>query len=439
MFVLLTKNLKNYKHLLPEVFWSFVDQAGVAVAGLLGIKLLTHFLNSSEFGHLALANSLIALIGVNLFGPLRQGLMRFWSISRKNESLNDFYAVSNVFTKYICYGLFCLSIIVLIFLWFFVNVNWSIIVVLALMIGVFNGIFSLRIGVFLAARQRRRIAILNIFSTFCKFLFATVFVIALISKANIALLGYLSASILSFLVAQKLYIRTTSKRMKNSSKTDVNSDIYKDLRREILSYSWPFFIWGMFGWINVSSDRWALQTFYGPDMVGNFAVVSQLACYPVLFLFGLLTSFFTPIAFQRAGDLKQKKTKNSAYKMLLFMTGIYIVVVFILVCFFMFFHTQLILFFSNARFLAFSYLLPGLTIAWALFCLGNLFASFGFLVKKTKDYIVPKIVTYTMTACLTFFLCFKYGPVGVVWGLALPRFFYALWCGSLAVKFIKMT
>lgn len=37
----------------PEALWVFVEQAGTAIAGLVGIKLLTHVLAPSEFGRLA--------------------------------------------------------------------------------------------------------------------------------------------------------------------------------------------------------------------------------------------------------------------------------------------------------------------------------------------------------------------------------------------------
>ena len=37
----------------PKALWVFVGQAGIAIAGLVGIKLLTHVLAPSEFGRLA--------------------------------------------------------------------------------------------------------------------------------------------------------------------------------------------------------------------------------------------------------------------------------------------------------------------------------------------------------------------------------------------------
>ena len=61
-----------------EIIWTIMGQLGVMTAGVMGIKLLTQALPPLEFGRFALANTFVLLIGTNLFGPVGQGLMRFW-------------------------------------------------------------------------------------------------------------------------------------------------------------------------------------------------------------------------------------------------------------------------------------------------------------------------------------------------------------------------
>ena len=66
----------------------FVEHAGTVLVGLLGVKLLTNILGPSQFGKLSLANTVVSLISTNLlFGPLGQGLMRFWAISKNKGDL----------------------------------------------------------------------------------------------------------------------------------------------------------------------------------------------------------------------------------------------------------------------------------------------------------------------------------------------------------------
>ena len=64
--------------LRSEALWVFIGQLGMALGLLFGIKILTHFLDPLEFGRLALANTVVLLVGTNLFGPFGQGFMRFW-------------------------------------------------------------------------------------------------------------------------------------------------------------------------------------------------------------------------------------------------------------------------------------------------------------------------------------------------------------------------
>ena len=430
--------LKKVWILTPEALWIFVGQAGMAIAGLLGIKLLTYVLNSAEYGRLALANTIAALIGTNLFGPLAQGLMRFWAISKDRGNLDVFYAVSNRLAKYLGFAALLTTIIFSFILNIIKSFEWAILITLSLIIGIITGLFSLRIGIFTAARRRKRTAILNISNTFLGPLIATFLAVLIIAKANIALVGYLLAAIFVLLIAERFYYsQIASEASPNYSISNTPAPLSQGLGKEILSYSWPFIVWGVFNWAHVSCDRWSLQTFHGSEVVGAFAVVSLLGTYPLIFGSGFLSTLFAPIAFQRAGSLSDKESIASANKILLLMTTIYILGAIILIGIFTVFHRQLILLISNQRFVKFSYLLPGLTTAWALFFLGQILTSFGLLVNKPQSYIFPKLGASIVAVVTTFYLSWKMGPVGVVWGLALAGFLYSLWCAAIALRLVK--
>lgn len=55
--------ISKIQRLANEGFWVFIGQAGSAITGLIGLKILTHLLTPSEFGRLALVNTIIALLG----------------------------------------------------------------------------------------------------------------------------------------------------------------------------------------------------------------------------------------------------------------------------------------------------------------------------------------------------------------------------------------
>ena len=201
--------------------------------------------------------------------------------------------------------------------------------------------------------------------------------------------------------------------------------------------AWPFCVWGIFGWIHQSCDRWSLQAFHGADVVGAFSIISILASYPLIFGANLLSNLFIPIAYQRAGDGKSRSVVQSAYRVLFLMTGLFVLWACFVIMLFTFFHSNIVLLLSNLKYVAFSGLLPGLTAAWGFFYLGQVFSSFGLLAKRPATYILPIIVSALLAATTTFFFSKARGAEGVVWGLGISGFVYAVWFMGIGLSLVR--
>ena len=419
------------RHIQKETAWIIIGQAGTAVAGILGIKLLTNVLGPAEFGKLSLANTLIVLISTNfLFGPFGAGIMRFWAISKSKGNLNGFYAVSKQLLRQIIVISIAVSIVLILFTGFFKGMEWAALFAVSTGAGIVSGWLGLRLAVFTAARKRPLVACLNISNAFSRPVIAACLVLLISVSAFWAMTGYLVAAILLVLVAEYFYVNIVSSTSISISDNSVISDIKKD----IISFSWPFAIWGSFGWVHMSCDKWALQSFHGSEIVGVFAVVSQLAVYPLVFGSGFLSTLIVPVAYERAGDLTQYQKVVSAYRLLAFIVIAYISGLVLLMWFFFIFHHNLMLLISNIKFAEFSFLLPWITGAWGLFHLGQVLSNFGMLANKTSVYIAPKIVAAIIAGISTFYLSARYGASGVVWGIALAGFVYAFWCFVVGIN-----
>jgi len=423
----------NSRRIQKEAAWIIIGQAGTAVAGILGIKLLTNVLTPVEFGKLALANTLIALISTNfLFGPFGAGIMRFWAISKSKGNLKGFYAVSKQLKQQIIAISIVVSIVLTVIAAFFKGMEWAALFAVSTVAGIFSGWLGLRVAVFTAARKRPLVACLNIGNAFSRPVIAACLVLLISVSAFWAMTGYLVAAILLVLVAEYFYVNIVS----STSTSISDKKIAPDIKKDIISFSWPFAIWGIFGWLHLSCDKWALQSFYGPEIVGAFAVVSQLAVYPLTFGSGFLSTLIVPVAYERAGDLTQYQKLMSAYRLLAFIAIAYLAGLFLLMWFFFIFHHKLILLISNIKFAEFSFLLPWITGAWGLFYLGQVLSNFGMLANKTSVYIAPKIAAAIIAAISAFYLSARCGVVGVVLGIALAGVVYAFWCVIIAIKTI---
>ena len=420
--------------LTPEASWVFVMQIGTGIAGLVGVKVLTNVLGPSEFGRLALANTVVMLVSTNfLFGPLGQGLMRFWSICQDRGELGTFYVVSNRYARYVIGISTAIAVAVVAIVVSIKRMDWAVLLTISMATGIVSGTLGLRLSVFTAARRRQRVALLSISNAIFSPIVAASLVLLVGPDASSAMLGYLIVVSGVVFVAGHFYRGIVSGTEFSSLTTEEN---ISDIRKKILSFSWPFLGWGIFGWIHMSCDRWSLQTFYGAEVVGAFAVVSQLSIYPLAFGSGFLSTLFMPIAFQKAGDLTKNRSVVSANRILTGMTGAYILGTMLLIGCFVLYHQQLILLISNARFVTYSYLLPGLTTAWGLFFFGQVLTQYGLLANKPQLYIMPKIIASLVAGVTTFYLSFRMGAIGVVWGLAIAGLVYAIWCIVIAFKVV---
>ncbi len=118
------------------------------------------------------------------------------------------------------------------------------------------------------------------------------------------------------------------------------------------------------------------------------------------------------------------------------MTGLYLLGAIILISFYSLFHNHLVLLVSNHNFVEFSFLLPGLTVAWSLFYLGQVLSVFGLLANQPGKYILPKLSSSLIAIGSTFYLSARIGPKGVVWGLVIAGLAYCLFCIFIAFKLV---
>ena len=428
--------------LKSEALWVVLGQLGTALGAVLGVKILTQVLDPAEYGRMALANTVVLLVGSNIFGPIGQGFMRFWSIGRDRAQDNEFLLITDRFAGRLLLFTVGLSLILFVISATTGWPRWIVLMTLSLIAGGVTGYFGLRLSVFLAARNRKIVALVNTGNAILKPVIALFFVIALFNNADCVILGYVITAFLAAFLVEHLYKKTFCSASFDPSvgrQKETGIDATAGLGKEILAFSWPFYIWGIVGWVHQSCDRWSLQAFHGTDVVGAFSVISVLAAYPLIFGANLLSNLFVPIAYQRAGNLDCPASVQSANGMLYLMTGLYIVWAVGIVFCFASFHSRIVLLMSNFKYVTFSALLPGLASAWALFYLGQVVSGFGLLAKRPKQYIFPILVSAFVAAVSTFFLSKHYGPEGVVWGLGISGFVYAAWFMGIGIRLTRGT
>lgn len=382
-----------------------------------------------------LANTLILAVSGQVFGPLAQGVMRFWSVSRDRGIQNVFIYQCHKFNVLLTSWVLAIGVPVFGVVCVMFGVKWGVPAILALMVGVCTGWTGTRLAVLMAARDRKTVGLALTGVAFFKPLAGTGLALLFYPEANWVLFGYLIATGAILLVIERIYQKQIGVVETKEAESAPSKE--RNLGKDIISYALPFFIWGLFGWMYESCDRWALQGYFGEEIVGAFSVVSQLSVYPLILISGFLGMLFSPIVYERAGSLLSPNGMKSANRLLFIMVLIYILFAVLLVVIYCIFHEYIVLLISNRSYAGLSRLLPFLTAAWALYYFGQTLTGYGMLANRPRVYIFPKITTSIIAVSLCFILPSKCGPFGIVLALAASGLVYSVWCLSIAFYLTK--
>lgn len=418
-----------------EIFWILLGQAGVLLGGMTGIKLLTQWVSPVEFGRFALANTIVLLVGTNVFGPVGQGVMRFWSITGERGERAVFSRLSVKIIHKMSLWILCLGGGSAAAVFFLKGWGWGMLIFMSVAAGILTGWSGVRLSIFMAARERKWVALINTCAAFAKPLAGVLLVYLFIADAVLILVGYVISLCVVVIVCENQFKKLTGTIGQDRPENNPTPD--HRLKNELSAFIWPFYIWGIFGWMHQSCDRWAIQTFHGTDVVGAFFVISQLAVYPLVAGSSFLSSFLLPIAYQKAGGRVSGTDFRSATKIISIMAGSFFFGAAALIVLYVFFHEKVVLFISSDQFTGYSVYLPWLTGAWALYYMGQMFAGFGLLANRPGLYVRPIVTSGLLVSLLSFLLSSMYGLPGVVWAIGTAGAVYALWSFIVSFSLVR--
>ncbi len=413
-----------------ELSWVLAGQVGALAMGLAGVKIFSTFLGPAEYGRLALAGTIILLITTNFFGALGQGLTRFWSVFRARPALRRFYRTADGYGLYSTLASIALTALIAVPVMMRDGSRWWWLVLASLAGGIASGWLSLRNAVFCAARMRRTSAVAQAGEAAARLAVGVLFLALFGRTAWAVTAAYAVGSLAVLLLVDALSYRSMVSGAEGEPAEDGRALRGQDAR-DMLNFSLPFVAWGIFNWMHLSCDRWSLQAYLGPQTVGEFAVVSQLAVFPLAFGSGILANLVTPVAFSRAGDLADVRGIRGAFRALHAMTCAYLAGAALMVVLYALAGDRLILAVSSRRFLRFAPLLPWLTGGWALFYLGQVLTSYGMIRQASHRYIMPKVISALAAVGGTFLLVPRMGATGVVAGIGAAGAMYAAWCAII--------
>ena len=396
------------------------------LVSLLGVKLLTSLMTPKNYGELSLFLTITSFASIIFFIPLAQGASRFYIIAKNKNAFVDFEKIILRLSRYSSY---IISIVLLLATIPFVityNFKWAFVMLLFIPFSFFSGGARVMGKIQNAARNRIIVAWHSAFDKILKFGIAGLFIILFTDSSVIAFVGFLIASIVIFfselffykkIIRKSLYVKTLVQ----------NPSVKAELNHDILKYSMPFLYWGIFVWLQNSSDKWALEWYSTTQEVGLYSVLNQLGFQTINIGISFLAFLVTPIIYELSGDnsnaLKAKKAKRATIMIFLCTFFISFIIFFISLKW----HKLIFELLVDPAFHTVSYLLPFMILGGAFFACAQIFTLQLHTKLKTNFLIYPKIGTAIIGVIGNVVGVSCYGLNGVVYATLGTSILFFLW------------
>jgi O-antigen/teichoic acid export membrane protein len=420
----LAPDRERLHRLSKEGAWIVLGQASAVVGSLAGVRLLTELLDPAAYGELALGMTVASLVNQTVLGPLSNGITRFYAPAQERGDLGSYLSAVRSLMLAATAVIAIMILLAAAGLLIAGRMQWIAIASAALIFAGLSGYNTILSGIQNAARQRSIVALHQGIEPWARFLLAAALLLWLGATSTVAMIGY-ALAITLVLGSQYLFFR-------NVIPGDAAVSDRSNWRQQIWRYTWPISIFGTFTWMQLASDRWALERFATTQEVGLYAALFQLGYYPMSIATGMAVQFLVPIFYQRAGDASDHRRNAGVSSLSWRLTGMALVLTGAVFLAALLFHAEIFRLFVAAEYASVSHLLPWMLLGGGIFAAGQAIALNLMSQMKTQIMIAPKLTTALLGVALNFALAYSYGITGIVIAGILFSASYLVWMAALA-------
>lgn len=402
-----------------ELVWLALGQVISMIGVVVAVRVLTSFLSPEVYGEFALGTTVATLTSQVALGPLSNAAERFFILSQESGELSEFVAATRSLTTRVSAIILIVGVTLCAAIGIF-DVHWLPLGVTALSFAVLSGWDKVLSGIQNAGRQRAIVAWHQALREWLKPLFALGGLIAFNSSATVLLAYSIAAA--GVLISQLVFLRRFITPKAALGARAVTAQM---IGNRMWRYALPFSAYGIFTWLQISSDRWALQWFMDTDAVGLYAAVSQIGAYPFTVLTGVLMQLIAPVLFTQAGDGRDHARVQSAMRTLALLCGGMLALTAVGSIISLAGHQFIFDLLVGREFGQVSYLLPLAVLASGVFNTGQIASLGPLIVGDSGSLLVPTIGAAALSVLMNIVGARLFGIQGVMVALLLFSICYA--------------
>lgn len=411
-----------------EVGWIVAGEAVGALGSIAAVRLLTTSLSPEEYGLLALGSTVATLLGQVLLGPLANGCERYFGAAREHGRLAELlWAVRRLTAAASLLGL-VIAAVVMLGLAISGHAEWVSLAAGGFAFALISGWERIVDGLQNAARARAIVAWHQALRQWLRPLVALLLIGAIAHQGAVALAGFGVASVL-VLISQLTLARG---RMAGDPTHFFDSSAAHAELSRVLKYSAPFAAWGVFTWLQLSADRWALQLFGTSQDVGLYAVLLQLGVYPLTLAGGVFAQLSAPIVFSRVGDGRDIARMREAFQMVWALAAGFLALSALAVAGAWLLSGPVFSVLVAPDYRQASSLLPLAVAAGAAFSVGQLLCLLPMAAGRSSALIPPKIGTAALAGAMYLLGAWQAGLQGVLVVSIIVGGVYMVWSAAVA-------
>jgi O-antigen/teichoic acid export membrane protein len=196
---------------------------------------------------------------------------------------------------------------------------------------------------------------------------------------------------------------------------------------QIVGFSMPMAIGGVFSWGYYASHRWSLELFSSAEELGIFFAISQITYAPFSVLGSFVLALINPILFSRVTDFQDQESIHSSIRVLLVFSGLVLLAGIFASLIFKLYGNWILSLLLDVKFSTGFFLAPFFILAACIAQASMLMSTTLQLFNQNKKLLPLTTFGQSCIVAVNFLFTFYFGLQGLAFSIVLGAALHFVW------------